>query len=198
MKLWKDSTWHDEFDPDYFRLDILGNLVAIDIQYKGKQKNLRRKLAFDFEHLIAHSRGGKTNTYNICLLNSGINRSKKAVSLVELSYYEINGYLHCHGIDPEELLEFLDFSLHKTCLKYNLYFVKYGKIWTIEKSDGRLVYNNQYKYYTPPKVESDSESDSDTKFGSDTDSETDSDEPLVKYFTCSDKKLERRMNKSMK
>ena len=40
----------------------------------------------------------------------------------------------------EDLLEKLEYNLHNTCKKYNLYFKKKDEIWTIINKQ----YNNEY------------------------------------------------------
>lgn len=87
-EIWNNSKTHHQLDSDIFRLDILGNVIIKNIKYS--KNNANKIFAGEYEHILSHSKGGKSNTENVCLLNAGINRSKSNNELYTLKYYEMN------------------------------------------------------------------------------------------------------------
>ena len=138
-KIWNNSTTHYNFDPDYFRKDILGNVCVKNLCVYRSFSN-RNQISYQYEHIRAYSNGGKTNTQNVCLLNSGINNMKRSEEIFTINFITAFGYCKYHGISFEDLESELNNNIHLVCDKYNIYFYKNGTEWTVKE----YAYNNQY------------------------------------------------------
>ena len=143
-ELWNNSDIHDNFNSDIFRSDCLGNVAIKYISYNNND-NRNIIFAYEYEHLVSYSNGGSNNIKNLRILNAGINRSKKNTELFTLNYHETHGYCSISGMKFDDLLEELEYCIHRTCKKYNLLFIKKDKIYTLEKVNGKYSgYNNRY------------------------------------------------------
>lgn len=145
--VWNKAKTHYNFDYNIFRLDIIGNLGIKGICYNNNC-SYNKYFAIEYEHYVSHSNNGRTDINNVCILNAGINRSKGKKEIYKHNYEEFYGLKYLYGVSPENLLKDLQYSLHETCLKYNLYFIKYTHYWTLERREnGKYAdYNNQYDY----------------------------------------------------
>jgi hypothetical protein len=151
--IWDSAIHHAKFDSDVFKVDLFGCLVAKNIMYSINSPN--QKFAYDLEHIVSHSHCGKTDVGNGALLNSGINRNKRADECYRISETEYYGYKCRFGIDPENLLQELEDNLDYTCDKYNLLFIKTRKgIWTLDKKEISEKKNNYKNYSSDRKYKS--------------------------------------------
>lgn len=147
-EIWNLARIHDSFDKCIFRKDALGNVAVKGISYNTSKDSPQLKFAYEFEHIVSHCNGGRTDIVNICILNAQINRSKGSKELMEMSFYEAQGRKSSHGVSFDTLLVALETNLHNTCLKYNFLFVKTtDKKWSIQtiKSGKYRKYNNEYR-----------------------------------------------------
>jgi hypothetical protein len=167
-QLWKLAHINDSFDPRFFRQDFFGCLVAHDIKYSGNENVLQRKLAYDMEHLISHSKNGITDIGNGDLLCSGINRSKGDTECFTLNVNEYSKYKERFGIIPEDLLIELENNLHETCRKYNLVFIKnQNNVWTLKNDTFEYFqYNDEYDNDNETYFEEDFDSNPKERFES--------------------------------
>lgn len=123
--LWNEASTHRKFDAEFFRLDLLGNLV-INLKSLPKKHNnyLAKKFKYDHEHIHSYSNGGQSQVFNGGLLNEGINRSKRAKEIYNFSIIHWVKYCRDYGITPEKLLRELETDLEHTNKKYDLNFIK--------------------------------------------------------------------------
>jgi hypothetical protein len=126
--IWNNCKTHNQLDPDIFRLDVLGNVIIKDIKYYKNNPN--KIFAGEYEHILSHSKGGKSDTNNVCLLNAGINRSKSNNELYTLKFYEMKGLCSVYGMNANQLLYLLRYEHHEFCEKYDLYFQNVNGIFT--------------------------------------------------------------------
>lgn len=144
--IWNESKNIKHFDYNIFKKDILGNVVIKNIQYNNNKFN--KEFAAEFEHFVAYSDGGESSKDNVCLLNAGINRSKKQKGIYHLNYYEKDGLNANFGVSPKQLLTELNYDLHNTCKEYNLHFTMKNNYWTILKNNKNYKkYNDEYKNF---------------------------------------------------
>jgi hypothetical protein len=127
-EIWNNSKTHNQLDPNIFRLDVLGNVIIKNIKYSNNTAN--KIFAGEYEHILSHSKGGKSNIENVCLLNAGINRSKSNNELYTLKYYEMKGLCNEYGMNVNDLLFKLKYEQHEFCEEYDLYFEKVNGIFT--------------------------------------------------------------------
>lgn len=139
-EIWNNSRIQPNFDPKFFRKDILGN-VCVKNLCLYRSFSARNQISYQYEHIRSYSNGGKTNTENVCLLNSGINNMKRTEEIFKIDYMKAFGYCKFHGISFEDLESQLDKNIHLVCDKYNLYFYKDGYRWSIKE----YTYNNEYR-----------------------------------------------------
>lgn len=144
LQLWEDCEVHEKFDETCIRRDILGNIVIKYITYNKNEDN--RKFAFEYEHLISHADNGTTNTKNLCVLNAGINRKKKAVNLDRLTFSRTYEYCRENGIRFSTIVSELENDIHEACRKYNLLFIEQNGKYTLSKltNTSYKPYNNEY------------------------------------------------------
>ena len=177
-ELWQEANTNESFDSEVFREDLFGCLVVKGISYSGKE-NKRKKLAYDLEHIISHSNFGKTVIENGALLNAGINRSKGDKECYIINMNEYFGLKTRYAILPEDLLQELEFSLHDTCVKYNLVFVKNLNTWTLDKnnSGGYSNYDDRYEI-----IQEETLSDEETLNGGESEDLEDQEESKISPF----------------
>ena len=153
-EIWNKSKIHPEFDPNVFRIDAIGQIVSRCVLRKTTNEKAKR-LLFDLEHIVSHSKNGRTIIGNGVLLNMSSNRVKGDTSLAEFkNKYEIAGYRHLYGVIPENLSHGLYLNLHQTCLDYNIHFMKNSnEEWTVDLDENYKTkdYNNQHEF--PPCYE---------------------------------------------
>lgn len=138
-EIWGNSRTHNNFDAKYFRKDILGNVCVKNLcLYRSFSK--RNEISYQYEHIKSYYNGGKTNTENVCLLNSGINNMKRCEEIFTIDYMKAFGYCKFHGISFEDLEYELNNNIHLVCDKYNIYFYKEQSQWTVKK----YSYNHEY------------------------------------------------------
>jgi hypothetical protein len=141
--IWDSATKHASFDPDVFRIDLLGCLVIKGMRYDLTEAN--RKFAYDLEHVVSYSANGITDVKNGALLNAGMNRSKKDVPFYDINYNEYVGIVYRFGIDPKNLLRDLEDDEKFTRQNYNLRFLKVDGIWTIPKKSLERLQREVYQ-----------------------------------------------------
>jgi 5-methylcytosine-specific restriction endonuclease McrA len=148
--VWNESCTHPDFDPELFKSDYIGCIVLKGLTTCNTVTGtFRRKLAYEFEHLVPHSQGGRSDFNNVVILNAGINRSKgNRHSIKDMNFYEIQGYIAWFGVKFEDLKHELDEDLHRTCVKYDLTFFKTNNDFWSVKTDGNeyLSYDNKHNY----------------------------------------------------
>lgn len=145
--LWNNSICPDNFDPEYFRKDILGNICIKGFTTYGGDSQ-KKCFAYNIEHILSYSNGGRSILENTCLLNAGINKSKGSNELWRFNYYWIVGLSKVFAVNCEDLYKELESYLHDTCKKYNIYFKKNNNLWTIERMD----YYNDYILQEPTNI----------------------------------------------
>jgi hypothetical protein len=159
--VWNESCTHPDFDPELFKSDYIGCIVLKGLTTCNTVTGtFRRKLAYEFEHLVPHSQGGRSDFNNVVILNAGINRSKgNRRSIKDMNFYEIQGYIGRFGVKFEDLKRELDEDLHRTCMKYDLiFFITGNNLWSVEMN-GRdyLSYDNRHdnRHYplSRPKIQ---------------------------------------------
>jgi hypothetical protein len=148
--VWNQSISHNSFSPEIFRCDPLGAVAIKYLTYKNTSVQ-QRKFAYEYEHIVSHSRFGKSVPQNICILNAGINRSKGKKPMTGVDFYEFKGLVSHYALTFDELLDFLEDDLHGTCEYYNLYFYKnnQGK-WSIHKNGN--TYQGYSRSYKPKRI----------------------------------------------
>lgn len=161
--VWNNSQKHYEFDYNIFRVDIIGNVGIKGICYNTNSYN--KCFAIEYEHLLSHSKNGRTNISNTVILNAGINRSKGHREIFLHNYEEYRGLKAIHGVSAESLLKDLEHFLHETCERYNLYFIKANNYWTLGKTENGTYseYNNEYEYDCETYVDDDCEIENDNE-----------------------------------
>lgn len=117
---WNESITHPNFDENFFRLDILGNLVIKDDCFYGINKNSDVK---KFDYTI-YSGGDQSQVYNGGLLNDQIKRSLGNNDLYSIDKDKLKQYCNEYGVNPEEFLYNLENDLDYTNEKYELEFRK--------------------------------------------------------------------------
>lgn len=184
--VWDKSKKHYNFDYNLFRVDIIGNLGIKSICYNNNTYN--KCFAIEYEHFISHSNNGRTDINNVCILNAGINRSKGQKEIYKHNYEEYHGLKALHGVSPDALLKDLEYTLHDTCKKYNLYFIKINHYWTLEKTEnGKYIeYNNEYDSdnWSDTCSECSTYIDSEREIDSDINSETEIDKAKIFAAAC--------------
>ena len=153
QEIWNNARTNELLDPEIFKLDMIG-LVCIEKQLLKKFSNdINEIFDCEYEHILSHCHGGRSDSDNVFLLNTHINRHKGSKEIYKFNHYEILGLSYNRGMDSDELLEKLEPNLHNTCKKYNLYFYKMEDgVWSINDEQ----YNNQYndkKYHENKKQE---------------------------------------------
>jgi hypothetical protein len=155
MIIWNKADTHNNFDPVIFKHDYMGNVSLYRLTAKNtKNYSFRRRLAYDFEHLIPYSKGGATDTVNVVLLNSGVNMSKgNRRDLSEMEFYEFQGYTNRFGMRFSDLENDLIYDLHGTCIKYDMIFIRSTSgYWSVatDNFNNYSYYNDCYKYNKRP------------------------------------------------
>ena len=125
-KIWNEAPICPEFDPDFFRLDLLGNLVIYKDHYCPDDLDnvFAKKFKYHHEHIHSHSNGGQSQMYNIGLLNEQINKSKGKREIYKFSRNEWIQYSRAYGISPKEFLLDLEHNPDLTNIKYGMKFLK--------------------------------------------------------------------------
>ena len=155
--VWNQATSNDSFDPEIFKSDPIGSVAIKYLTYNNATGH-QRKFAYEYEHIISHSVGGKSVIGNICILNAGINRSKGKKPMTDVQFYEFKGLVSHYALTFNELLDFLENDLHSTCEHFNLYFYKNNQAkWSIH-CDGRN-YKSYCLTYKPKPIEIDFEAE---------------------------------------
>ena len=139
-QIWNESRFHPQFDSDFFRQDIVGN-VCIKTFYNAKKDDPGRIFSYHYEHIISHSHGGTVDIENLCLLNADINTVKGSVELFKMDFYYVYGMCKYHGMDYNTLLYKLENNLDEFNKHYDTKIIRRNGLWTIK--DG-------YKPTPPP------------------------------------------------
>jgi hypothetical protein len=122
-QIFNEAKTHDLLDPDHIRLDMMGNVVVKDIPYNRNPNEHQRKLALEYEHILPHAEGGRTNERNIGLLNAGVNRCKGKHGFKDLSSENIIDLGKKKCISPESFIkEFKNLGVDHVVNKYDLPF----------------------------------------------------------------------------
>jgi hypothetical protein len=82
-QLWNDAPTIIGFDPDTFRVDVLGGIVCR--QCNRWSPDRLHPLACDIDHVIPHTHGGESTPDNLALMAAHINRWKSNVLIFLLS-----------------------------------------------------------------------------------------------------------------
>ncbi|KAI8840316.1 hypothetical protein BJ741DRAFT_596984 [Chytriomyces cf. hyalinus JEL632] len=117
--LWTTAPVAYGFDPAMFRRDVLGSLVckihnnrvvaggggAADDNASATTTESRifPPLAYDIEHIIPRSHGGRTCLDNLCILNASTNRFKRDAHLFLCGLPDIYDRVKQFIVDPEEV-----------------------------------------------------------------------------------------------
>lgn len=132
--IWNEAPTHPNFDPNVFRLDLVGKMVVFSDYTNGINKISVEKFRYDHEHIHSHSNGGHSKIYNYALLNKSINRTKGSEEIYKFSNLDWFKYNHIHyGIPPKFLLVELEEDLISAKSKYGLNFEKVDGKWTVNK-----------------------------------------------------------------
>ena len=146
--IWKEAKKDTRFNPDFFRIDILGCLVINRSNCHGMRAE---KLAVEYEHVHSHSYGGKGTLENGVLLNALINNKKKQKMIIEHSPTELQDLKKECGIDAHDFYNDIEKNIHNVCEKYDLIFIKENGIVSIvvninEKNRGFYpLYDRRYE-----------------------------------------------------
>ncbi|ORY48064.1 hypothetical protein BCR33DRAFT_714503 [Rhizoclosmatium globosum] len=99
-EIWESAPHAPGFNPSSFRLDVLGNLVC----KRHNKPESPGPCAYDIEHILPRSHGGKTEVANLCLLNAAVNRYKQDAHLFITGIPAIHAKVKELGVDPALVL----------------------------------------------------------------------------------------------
>ena len=148
--IWKEAKKDERFNPDFFRIDVLGCLVINRSNCYGMRSE---KLAVEYEHVHSHSYGGKGTLENGVLLNALINNKKKQKMIIEHSPEELKNYKKECSIDADVFYNEIEKNIHSVCEKYDLIFTKEAGMISLvvninEKNRGFYpLYDRRYDSY---------------------------------------------------
>lgn len=132
--IWNEAPIHPNFDPNVFRLDLVGKIVVFSDYTKDIKMLSVEKFRYDYEYIHSCSRGGHSQNYNYALLNKSINRTKGTEDIYKFSNLDWFKYNHIHyGISSKFLLVELEEDLISAKSKYGLNFEKVDGKWTVNK-----------------------------------------------------------------
>ncbi|KAJ3070573.1 hypothetical protein HDU98_006378 [Podochytrium sp. JEL0797] len=100
-EIWDNAPVAKGFNPNSFRLDVLGGLVC----KKHNKPETAGLLAFDIEHIVPRSHGGLTVVENMCLLNAAVNRYKQDAHLFICGLPQIQAKVREMSVDPAKVLK---------------------------------------------------------------------------------------------
>ncbi|KAJ3231597.1 hypothetical protein HDU81_003668 [Chytriomyces hyalinus] len=113
--LWNTAPVAYGFEPTIFRRDVLGSLVCKihnnrvvtgateDNASATTEPRIFPPLAYDIEHIIPRSHGGRTSLDNLCILNANTNRFKRDAHLFLCGVPEIYDRVKQFMVDPEDV-----------------------------------------------------------------------------------------------
>ena len=89
--IWDKSKTNEYFHENIFRKDMLGNVCILKPLLNKFKNDENRIFDYEFEHIISHCLGGRTNEENLAILNTDINRDKRAKPLYTHTLLELKG-----------------------------------------------------------------------------------------------------------